>query len=1568
MVVISLNIVHVESTTKVVKYPLDWEFYLKYNPDLIQAGINTKDRAIEHYRNFGEKEKRWHHPDDQPSFDACDRAKDILNNNDFLNETTNSYRIYCKQLLKLKIYDSNKWKGIGNVASWKYSILYDMYMNEIKPLKTISSSNKLINNNHHHSSTQQQQQQQQQHDSKVCFIVKPSIYAFETIRQKKARLSQNLYTLDINQFITSLLKQTNILWEAYFILTTKQIKYHDQLLQIFNNIGNNDYRLFTHIITSDHHKNSNIGSSSSSRNSSASSSSSASSNINTAGGFSGNSAMMNHDESSTNNNFNNDNINNNNWIFIDHAIEDIIKQEQCRWITITTANNVYGSEIVDKLLKVYTSSQQINHDHYQNASTTSTTTDASEQFDNDYNNNNNDNDHNNGKILADLSILPLDSKYYLALNSIKLNETNNANDRCHGIDSMMDIYYRAYTSQPIIIPGRIFLDSIFFSRQKLNKHFIPFNLFLKNISLSLLSSYNSNDNNNQNYHDTFSSSSSSSQPCYFHCHEGEYIQYLIRNQNWKYLRYPLGGLSTTIFHGPFSPTYCIASKNVWLDNIDLDNIACYPHDTIANIYELKDNPLVVEKSIMDWKHYDQSERICLRLSEVGNKVAIIQSKSKHLYFHKNNKTRLNHNYKNKLLLTSISANHKDNRHNNNNINYLNHNENYIFNNIINNNMNDENLNNLLRKLIIYKENLMKFVKHYDANLSNLIIYDIQSITSSSMKSKEVIMNNIQIFSSSIIENNYNLDVSATSPGSDSQQPYLFYIIIVDSTDLNLISHYIPSYYDNVYLLVTTTASSSSSSRSSSSPWVIMSNTHDHSIEKQLYVLNHIFNNNNNKNKQITLNDFFVLYFLSTNSRGPLSLRKNNKWMNKFSYIFEKFPQISMISTTAAIPRQELMNNISTSFDYYNNNDYSTYLHLLISLLSPYSSLPINIDTFAMKSSKILLTILQRYVSIYSYYLSTLHNDGSSSSIYSTITSEHYDKHNINHENHFKSNTSSNLSSKQYYLLLKSMLIETIYSSNSKISSLLHYTRTNNLYYEYDPVVKQTSQLLSSSSLQRYNDEYILSYRIPSMWNLSSWCRIYPNEIIFLRYGGEHLGLNAELDGYECSNSISTTGDNFMMMSKSMLDFHHQYPFVNLILPESPIGGILYNLYYDNSQQLWNTLNLQQRVQQYVNISNNWSSRSGSTSSSYSSIDDSVSKDNNNQIPSKVCIIVRTTANHDRKRNRENEKFPYYEMDLQGLIKSLYWQSNLNWEAYFLVTDHSKFEIRLNEILNEYKLLFNDMNRLHFVEIPSEYLPSYTSKDAGYTATDYVLKKILKFPQCKWISFTNGDNAYGANIIDNTLKARLSIGSASLSSNDDRLIPQMILQPFSSRNLIQKIYSERKINDNDYKKKCIYLEAMMDHTLLAVAAQPYPGVGSVDLASIFIHSKDFIKENIYFSTFSNTGCSGCQDGLLASKLKERGWKYMRLPLDGLKSIIYHGPSELLCIAEGNVWVDFPHNNQVGCITHEIAAKFREEDMMSSSRSSSSDEDSKRWKFDWNHFDHSERICLRITAYGKDHIHL
>ena len=45
---------------------------------------------------------------------------------------------------------------------------------------------------------------------------------------------------------------------------------------------------------------------------------------------------------------------------------------------------------------------------------------------------------------------------------------------------------------------------------------------------------------------------------------------------------------------------------------------------------------------------------------------------------------------------------------------------------------------------------------------------------------------------------------------------------------------------------------------------------------------------------------------------------------------------------------------------------------------------------------------------------------------------------------------------------------------------------------------------------------------------------------------------------------------------------------------------------------------------------------------------------------------------------------------------------------------------------------------------------FTVIDAGYTATDYAINKVLADPSCRWISLSNGDNAYGSKVVENVL--------------------------------------------------------------------------------------------------------------------------------------------------------------------------------------------------------------------------
>ena len=48
------------------------------------------------------------------------------------------------------------------------------------------------------------------------------------------------------------------------------------------------------------------------------------------------------------------------------------------------------------------------------------------------------------------------------------------------------------------------------------------------------------------------------------------------------------------------------------------------------------------------------------------------------------------------------------------------------------------------------------------------------------------------------------------------------------------------------------------------------------------------------------------------------------------------------------------------------------------------------------------------------------------------------------------------------------------------------------------------------------------------------------------------------------------------------------------------------------------------------------------------------------------------------------------------------------------------------------------------------------------------------------------------------------------------------------------------------------------------------------------------------------CLGCQDGYLTQYLaRNLRWTYTRLSVDGLRSIIFHGPSPTLCLAAGQL---------------------------------------------------------------------
>jgi len=320
--------------------------------------------------------------------------------------------------------------------------------------------------------------------------------------------------------------------------------------------------------------------------------------------------------------------------------------------------------------------------------------------------------------------------------------------------------------------------------------------------------------------------------------------------------------------------------------------------------------------------------------------------------------------------------------------------------------------------------------------------------------------------------------------------------------------------------------------------------------------------------------------------------------------------------------------------------------------------------------------------------------------------------------------------------------------------------------------------------------------------------------------------------------------------------------------------------------------------------------------------------------SKVCFLIRTSIGQDSARALRSQ---FREMDLSSLIASLLRQVNPNWDAYFFITDSVPFENRLRRILREY-----GDGRLKYMSLDPRYRPAFTRVDAGYTPTDYVLNLLKDRSECRWLSITNADNVYGSETVQKVLDMTLSSRT---------LPPDMLLVPLDSRNFAEHDYNKR--HEGELSDRCKGISAMLKFNLLTYTKQPLPALGKVDLAAVFFQRRRFKSENILFGNFTDPykyPCVGCQDGYLTQYLvRNRGWTYERMPLDGLKSIVFHGPSPTWCIAGGNVWFDYPHVNKVGCFSPETVAQLRRQD-------------SPQPMYDWEDFEKIGRVCLRLSKHG------
>ena len=163
------------------------------------------------------------------------------------------------------------------------------------------------------------------------------------------------------------------------------------------------------------------------------------------------------------------------------------------------------------------------------------------------------------------------------------------------------------------------------------------------------------------------------------------------------------------------------------------------------------------------------------------------------------------------------------------------------------------------------------------------------------------------------------------------------------------------------------------------------------------------------------------------------------------------------------------------------------------------------------------------------------------------------------------------------------------------------------------------------------------------------------------------------------------------------------------------------------------------------------------------------------------------------------------------------QTNPEWVAYLFLTDDKPFEQRLLQIIDRFqdpRLRYFPVDKAHRPTVSSSssssssscsvytvymreniifcidlcyvrvlnrlFCMQFSDVDGGYTATDYVLGKLLHEPSCEWLTVTNGDNMYGSEVVANVM-AHTSDPVSAGGSVGGRGQVQMLLAPLDSRN-------------------------------------------------------------------------------------------------------------------------------------------------------------------------------------------
>eukprot|EP00981_Chlorochromonas_danica_P012851 scaffold5486_cov282-Ochromonas_danica.AAC.4 len=347
---------------------------------------------------------------------------------------------------------------------------------------------------------------------------------------------------------------------------------------------------------------------------------------------------------------------------------------------------------------------------------------------------------------------------------------------------------------------------------------------------------------------------------------------------------------------------------------------------------------------------------------------------------------------------------------------------------------------------------------------------------------------------------------------------------------------------------------------------------------------------------------------------------------------------------------------------------------------------------------------------------------------------------------------------------------------------------------------------------------------------------------------------------------------------------------------------------------------------------------------------------------KVCFVMHSNHFSGTKKVPERLMSTTIVTDLLQSIQSLFRQSDGHWQAFYLLDEEdSPIVTILRTAVSRYNdsrltLLSTsfDDNRRRRLQSSKE------NRDAeSCHILDTIVQAGLDQEDCDYLTFSSLGNIYGHEVVAN-LRLQATVSKPLL---------KMMFIPMNSHHYLDLDDSLRKLMKN-WEQRCIGLYTQTQINLLACTVQPRPVKGRVDLSAVFFHRNSLKQEGGHFpATCTNqfqvnqatsevdvVRCLPCEgDSLVEYLATQRMWTYDRLPIDGIQSMVFLHPSPLWCLASGNVWYAPPFGYDPRCYSQATAEKLRRQEQRGSS--SSGGGSNARRKLDWEHFDSTQRLCLR-----------